>query len=167
MARKLNTKIKRSYGEIILPTEIYDEIKSRNMFICVNKTKRYKQVFVCAREAGKITYRERLAKLVLGSKDGLHIDHIDRNPLNNAASNLRFCSQKQNSRNRSKNWKTKLPFKGVIRRKSGWYYAVLRADGIRYSAGKFKTAKLAAKEYDSMAKIYFKEFASLNFEENR
>ncbi len=39
---------------------------------------------------------------ILGKKDGFVIDHIDGNPLNNCKSNLRFVSQKVNSRNKKK-----------------------------------------------------------------
>lgn len=41
-----------------------------------------------------------VAKVFIGDRpDGLVIDHIDRNPLNNCVENLRYCTQRENTHN--------------------------------------------------------------------
>lgn len=58
--------------------------------------------FQTNREKKRINYfvHHLVAKLFIGDRpDNLVIDHIDRNPLNNNVSNLRYISQKENCHN--------------------------------------------------------------------
>lgn len=162
-----NKIVSREYGDIILPMDIWNKIQEHGMHLSVNKCKStrgvYYRVFVCRKLGNETVFREHLSRMVLGAAKGKIIDHIDRNPMNNARDNLRFCSQKENCRNRSKSAGTKFPWKGVHLMQSGYYYGVLRSEGIRWKAGPFKSEEEAARAYDELAAWRFGEFAALNF----
>lgn len=100
-------------------------------------------------------------RLILGLRYGdPHVDHKDRNPLNNRKSNLRLATQSQNNAN-----KAPAPgrFKGVRRPSggSGWM-AGIRINGKWTELGIYDTAKDAARAYDIAAKKMFGEFAYIN-----
>lgn len=89
------------------------------------------------------------------------VDHKDHNLLNNRRSNLRVCNRQQNARNMLK----KNPhhkYKGYYRRGQNFCAKIVINNRIKY-LGTFKTEEEAAKSYDTAAKIYFGEFALLNF----
>lgn len=87
------------------------------------------------------------------------IDHIDRNPLNNRKINLRECNLSQNAMN-SRGTKTK--FKGVYVG-VGRIRSTIKAYGVKYNLGTFKSEEEAAVSYDYAARILHGEFAFLNF----
>jgi hypothetical protein len=85
------------------------------------------------------------------------VDHIDRNPLNNAIANLRVCTCAENSRNTVR--KNALGFKGV--RKSGRKFtAQITVSMQRIHLGSFDTAELAHQAYCRAADKYHGEFAN-------
>ena len=117
--------------------------------------------------------------LLLGKKDGLVIDHMDGNGLNNQRSNLRFCTTRENNLNSSSkgvckyigvspnitknnNFSKKLN-KFVITGISISWRARLTIGNKNTCIGCFKTPEEAAVAYDKMAKIHYGEFARLNF----
>ena len=88
----------------------------------------------------------------------LHIDHIDRNKLNNTRGNLRFVSQKQNNRNVG----PKNKYKGVTKVRTGKFAAYIFSEGTRHHLGTFIDEKEAARVYNARAKELFGEYAYLN-----
>jgi hypothetical protein len=61
--------------------------------------------FQVQREGKRINFlfHHLVAKHFIGERpDGMVIDHIDRNSLNNHIDNLRYCSQKENTQNSKK-----------------------------------------------------------------
>jgi hypothetical protein len=103
-----------------------------------------------------------LHRFLLAPPPGLHVDHIDGNPLNNTRANLRFCSNAENARNRAKNRRGRHPYKGIACVKGRWT-AQLACDGLRYYKCGFKTPEEAASAYDALARQHHGAFARLNF----
>lgn len=167
----VNKVVNTKRGLVTLPMDIWEKMQEHGMHMCVNRKKStrgyYYSVMVLKKLGTKYAFRENLARMVADAPKGKHVDHIDRNPLNNARDNLRVCTQAQNAKNRSKSFGTKFPWKGVHLMQSGYYYGVVRSEGIRWKAGPFKTEEEAARAYDELAAWRFGEFAALNFPENK
>lgn len=97
-----------------------------------------------------------------------YVDHINGNSLDNRKSNLRVCSNSCNLSNRSKQSNNKSGYKGVIKRKDcNRFEAAIRKDNYSHRLGLYKTIKEAAIAYDLASLYLYKEFAYLNFPENR
>jgi len=95
------------------------------------------------------------------------IDHIDGDGLNNQSSNLRPANDSQNQANRKKKMAGCVSqFKGVSWRVNrGHWIASIRLSNYRQYLGCYESEIDAAHAYDYAAKIYFGEFARLNFPE--
>ncbi len=92
-----------------------------------------------------------------------NIDHIDRNPLNNQKSNLRFCTFSQNMQNRRKQSNNSSGYNGVTwHKKSQKWRAETRFNKKHISLGLYVNIKDAAKAYNKFALEHHKEFAVLN-----
>lgn len=106
-------------------------------------------------------------RLVMGARKGQMLDHKNRNGLDNRKSNLRFTNKKGNEGNsRPRLNKRSSKFKGVqFHAQNKNWLAQLRKNGIATHLGVFKTARQAALAYDRAARVYFGEFAYLNFPE--
>jgi hypothetical protein len=96
--------------------------------------------------------------LVHGVWPDHEIDHIDRNPSNNAPTNLRKCTHSQNLANQPT--KSRLGIRGV-RLQRGRYQAVITVRGKQKSLGTFDCCKEAARAYQAEARRAFGEFASV------
>ena len=97
-------------------------------------------------------------RVVMRAKTGQVIDHRDGNGLNNQKSNLRFCTQRQNSAN--KRIKPANEYRGISwhKKNKGWEVRV----GKKYQ-GMRKDKIVAAQLYDRKAKEIYGEYAVLNF----
>jgi hypothetical protein len=104
-----------------------------------------------------------LYRIIMDAKDGEQVDHIDGNRLNNRRSNLRICTQFENSRN-IKIVRGVSKYKGVSwkNRISKWSVSI-RINKKRYHLGDFVNEIEAARTYDVFARELHKEFAVLNF----
>jgi len=99
---------------------------------------------------------------IIGKVDGLEIDHINGDRLDNRRCNLRNVTHAQNSYNSASNIGTSR-FKGVFRSKgTAKWRAVITVDGIRHSLGYFATEIDASLAYNAAATKYFGEYARLN-----
>lgn len=91
----------------------------------------------------------RVHKIVMGdSPDGLEIDHINRNKLDNRKINLRFVTHADNLRNRSGWSYSKL--KGAYfnkRSKSKPWKSEIRINGVKTHIGYYATAEQAHQAY--------------------
>lgn len=97
--------------------------------------------------------------------EGMCIDHINNNALDNRKANLRPATPAQNARNRRKMAaKTSSRYKGVSYHagQKKWC-ASIRVDGQYKYFGLFNNEVSAAKAYDRAARKYHKEFAVTNF----
>lgn len=100
---------------------------------------------------------------ILGLTDPhIQVDHIFGNGLDNQKKHLRICKNIENSRNRKINSNNKTGFKGVFWFR-GKFYAKITLNGKKIHLGTFDSAETAALAYDEAAKVYFGEFAKLNF----
>lgn len=102
-------------------------------------------------------------RVIMNPEKGMVVDHLDRNPLNNQKSNLRICTQGENSRNRNFNINNKSGFKGVHWHKAGkkWISRININKEILY-LGLFTDVKEAAKTYNEAALKYHGKFANIN-----
>jgi hypothetical protein len=91
--------------------------------------------------------------------DGLQVDHIDGNRLNNIKNNLRVCLNHENAKNRLKNKNNTCGYKGIHFFK-GKYVAQIHANKKRIYLGRFETAEKAHEAYYVAAKQYYGNYAS-------
>jgi hypothetical protein len=91
------------------------------------------------------------------------VDHIDRDPLNNHISNLRWATSGENSRNKSSYKNSSSKYKGVSfsKTKKKWI-SMLSINNKDNFLGYFYCEKEAALAYNKKAKEMFGEFANLN-----
>jgi hypothetical protein len=105
-----------------------------------------------------------LHNLIMDPPDGLIVDHQDRNGLHCQRNNMRYCTNAQNSKNRSAWGLSKYLGVSIVRHKTcvRWE-AKIFSNGKRTYLGSFKTQKEAALAYDNAAKEIHGRFANLNF----
>jgi len=105
----------------------------------------------------------RMHRVLLGAPDGVDVDHIDGNRLNNTRGNLRLCERRQNLMNSRKRTATTSKFKGVywLAANRKWR-AKINIEGKSKHLGCFAAEEDAARAYDQAAKTYFGEFARTN-----
>ena len=108
---------------------------------------------------GKII-RVTLSRVIMNVSKEMKVDHINHDTLDNRKSNLRICTQAQNTRNRKKPNTNRSGYKGVcwVKNDRKWKSSVGS-----YYLGLFENKIDAAKAYDKKAKELFGEFAVLNF----
>ncbi len=92
--------------------------------------------------------------------DNEKIDHIDRNRTNNKISNLRKCSDTENSLNRNASSNSSSGIKNIYVTKSGLFYVECRLNGKQYRTPKFKNIDEAVKIRDEFVKSIHKEFSN-------
>lgn len=114
-------------------------------------------------KSGKRKRTIRMHQLILPSPEGCHVDHKDRNGLDNRRTNLRIATPSQNHANqRNQITRKRLSrYKGVTKNKQKWN-ASLVANGERRYLGVFGTEEEAAIAYNEAAKKCFGEFARIN-----
>lgn len=99
---------------------------------------------------------------ILGKIDGLEIDHVDGNGLNNSRENLRHVTHAENMYNAVvKGGSSK--YKGVSWNKGNKKWAsYIKIDGKLYHLGTYKSERDAAWVYNVWAESFFGECARLN-----
>lgn len=102
--------------------------------------------------------RLEIQRVLMGDPKGMHVDHVDGDPMNNVRSNLRLCTHAENMRNRKIHSNNKSGYKGVYFGDTSWR-AQIRADGKTYRLGRYKTAEEAHAAYQKAASELHGEFA--------
>ena len=104
-------------------------------------------------------------RLIMEARPDQIVDHIDRNPLNNQRSNLRFATHSQNSMNR-KARNTRSGYKGVCWADGKWLVQVYLKKKRLHRSSHVDLVE-AAKKYDEVARAIFGEYAHLNFPDGK
>lgn len=93
--------------------------------------------------------------------EGMEIDHINHNPLDDRIENLRLATTAQNAANKTRRKPTSLGLpKGVTVAGSGRYCAGAMVNGKRIHFGVFDTVDEASESYRINARMMFGEFFS-------
>jgi hypothetical protein len=102
-------------------------------------------------------------RLLLNAPDGVEVDHIDNDSLNNTRANLRFATKSQNGASTRRFDDT-----GQVKRTRGiGFYrgkwtASIKVNGKSIYLGRYETEEAAKNAYDAAALKHFGEFARLN-----
>lgn len=106
-----------------------------------------------------------LAEFIMGKPgEGMQIDHINRDSLDNRRENLRFCTVSQNLRNRRKMKSCSSKYKGVTKAYNGWRSQII-VDRKNYALGTYDNEADAALAYNSAALKFFGEYACINMDD--
>ena len=105
---------------------------------------------------------------IMNPPEGMEVDHINHNPLDNRRINLRVCIHAHNMRNlpKPRNGRTSSPYKGVSWHKNHeCWQAMIKLNYKQKWLGNFTDPKEAALAYNRAAVECFGEFAKLNIVE--
>jgi hypothetical protein len=146
----------------IVDAEDYPKLAENDWQYYENKSK---NCYAVRMEVRKIVYMHRV---IMNATGGYYVDHRNQHGLDNRRANLRLATPAENTHNKRK---TRSPvtskYKGVsLRKNENKWIAHIDYQGRRIHLGSFKNEEEAANAYDEAAKKYFKEFASLNFEDD-
>jgi hypothetical protein len=87
-----------------------------------------------------------LHRFIINAPNGIEVDHINLNTLDNRKCNLRLCSHRENTYNRPMQRINKSGFKGV-HKKGRRYFAQIQYQGKKCCIGYFETPEEAQKAY--------------------
>lgn len=97
-------------------------------------------------------------RLILGAPQGVEVDHINMNALDNRRGNLRLCTGAENKLNRRAMALSVTGLKGVSPSRGG-YMAMIKKDGKSHFLGRFPTPEEAHEAYRHAAAELHGEFA--------
>lgn len=99
---------------------------------------------------------------ILPKKQGVEIDHKNRNTLDNRRCNLRYATSAQNKYNRAAEYDSSTKIKGVQVNRIGKWNALIRFNGKRLYLGNFTTKEEAGNAYNKASIKLHKEFSYKN-----
>jgi hypothetical protein len=99
-----------------------------------------------------------LSRFLMNPPKSLVVDHIDGNPLNNCKSNLRICTQVQNTYN-SKHRPNPLGIIGVSKKNKSEYIAYITFNKKHINLGTFNCLEKAVKARKEAEQKYFGEYS--------
>ena len=103
----------QAHGEFDCPIDLddYEKVKKHHWGIFISK---YGAFYIYSYDrSGEKVRTILLHRYIMDEPEGLIVDHIDGNPLNNRKSNLRICNCEENSQNRAKNKNNTSGHKGI------------------------------------------------------
>jgi len=104
----------------------------------------------------------KMERFILNPPEGLVIDHINGDGLDNRKNNLRVCSQGENTRNRSKQSNASKRYKGVYLLRGKYWGAKIYPHGKQIFLGYYSSDVDAALAYNAAALKHYGEYARLN-----
>ncbi|NTW70666.1 MAG: hypothetical protein HGA49_00275 [Eubacteriaceae bacterium] len=103
-------------------------------------------------------------RILVRNSTQLVVDHISRNRLDNRRSNLRLCTQQENSFNQTLPRNNSTGHIGVsFMKKANVFEAYIHLNNKKHHLGLYKNLKDAVMVRDIAAQKYFGEFANLNY----
>lgn len=131
---------------ILVDFKIFKNLKNKKIYKVKRGFKFYS--IVCIEK--ELIY---LHRYVTDAPDNLEVDHINRNPLDNRASNLKLCNHLRNSQNKGLSRKNKTGVRGIAKYDNGFRVSYI-FEG-RYIANKrFKDFNLALEYLESVLATY-------------
>lgn len=109
---------------------------------------------------------------ITGCPQGLQVDHINKDRLDNRRENLRICTRSQNNAANRKRKGGSSQYRGVSfskdpkHRRKPWIAQIQHQKKNR-RLGRFDNEEAAARRYDEAARKLFGEFANLNFPDDQ
>lgn len=164
----IKVKYKNTFKDIFVDDKNYDFLIKFKWFIAKGRKTFYVKRFLYWDNLRETNISETMHQMIYPNYK--IIDHIDGNGLNNQECNLRGATNGLNLANRDKNKNNTSGYKGVCLRKNlkkNPYSAQIRVNRKTIFLGYFSNSIDAAKAYDKAAIKYFKEFAWLNFSDER
>jgi hypothetical protein len=105
-----------------------------------------------------------LHRLLFPEADGMEIDHINGDKLDNRRVNLRACTHQQNGFNQKRRHTNTSGFIGVsFAPRLGCYEAYIHHNRTKHHLGLYADPATAARVRDCVARLLFGEYARLNF----
>ncbi len=151
-------KLTKGYHTIVDNAD-YELIKDRSWHVAIKPRSCYAR---CRERIDGKAQEVSMARLLMQPSEGLVVDHINGNGLDNRRENLRVCTYAQNAMNRGKRTSTS-KYKAVHKRPdSGKWQATIMLNGKQESLGCYVLEKDAAKAYNKAALKHYGEFARLN-----
>jgi hypothetical protein len=146
----------------IVDDEDYESLSRHKWHVMVTKTGNAYAVRLVTRDGKQRAVL--MHRQITGAPKGSHVDHANRNSLDNRRQNLRPCSSSQNASNHCKQrgtWSSR--YKGVSwSSRAGKWRAYIVVQTKFKHLGYFDTENEAALTYNRAAKKHFGEFALPN-----
>ncbi len=149
------------HGDVsfIIDDEDFEKIKEWTLRPAANGSG---QIYLnMSKTEGPIRMVSYFHRFIMNCDEGMVIDHINGNTLDNRKENLRICTQLQNNWNtgkRKSNCYSKYVGVTWVKSVKKWQACL----GNRY-LGRFDNEEIAAKAYDTEARKTYGEYARLNF----
>jgi len=148
----------------LVDDEDYETINKHHWYTSVRSRANYakRDVYHGGRRLTEFMHR-----VIMDCPEGMYIDHINHNGLDNRKENLRICTNQENCRNRIKHAPTTLGMiKGVSISKcikSKPFRAHIKHNYKNIDIGFFANLDDAARAYDKKALELFGQYAQLNY----
>lgn len=161
MGAMAELRIKRRSGEVhtvLVDDEDYDAVVAAGAWCVTRHPKRHTAYVTREHRRGEARL---LHRFLLSPPDGVPVDHVDGNGLNNKRSNLRLCTPSLNSGNAQKRSNNRSGVKGVSwdAKRCKWF-ACIRVNGKTLPLGRYTRIEDAAAAYATAAAKVFGEFAN-------
>lgn len=145
-------EIELTQGKVaIVSDEDYERVSSHKW--CYGGKYAQRAVAIVGKRTSQAMHR-----FILNAPDGMDVDHVDGNTLNNTRENLRLASRSQNNAN-SIVTRGASRFRGVYyHRVKGKWEANIKINGKKKYLGAFSDERDAARTYDKAAKAAWGDF---------
>jgi len=145
--------------------DMYEELNQYKWYARCHKPKNYYYAIRADKiiKGNKSAKHLRMHRVIMNCPEGMVVDHINHDTLDNQRHNLRVCTTAQNTYNRLPNRIGKSRYKGVVwvKNRNHWHVAI-SVNGTRISLRTFKCEHDAARSYNEASLKYHGEFGYIN-----